>query len=83
VILTRPATERTGLPLPQPHARCIAVRELDAGGFEGSLDGGESCRIRGLISFDPSHGRRGNLRLARDIPDAPFERCARHSDLSS
>jgi hypothetical protein len=52
--------------LPQPHARLIAVRELDAGGFEGQNDLRDRMAVRRLVSVVKS------LFAIRKIASRPF-----------
>lgn len=69
-------------PLLHPHAGLVAVGELDAGFFQGVLDGLDGARFQRLACFKARDGSRRDLGHGRKVTDPKAERGARHSALS-
>jgi hypothetical protein len=74
-----PAIRR--LALPQPHARLIAVRELDTRGLEGQDDLSDSVTMRCRIGFRASDGVPVDAGLLGQLPDRPVEQTSSRSQL--
>lgn len=70
-------------PLLHPHAGLVAVDELDAGFFQGVLDGLDGARFQRLARFKPPDRSRRDFGHGRKVADAEAEGGSRHSALSA
>ena len=64
--------------LPQPHARLIAVSELDARGFEGGADGVDGALAQLFAALKARNRVRRDFRQFGQVPDPQTERRSRH-----
>ena len=64
-----------------PHARFVAVDELDAGFLESVLNRFDGARLQTLAGLQPRDGIRGDLRHGREFTHADLERRPRHPAL--
>ena len=64
-------------PLPQPHARLISVRKVDAGGLERQNDLRNRVTVRRLVSFRARDGISMDACLLRQFPDREIEQASR------
>jgi hypothetical protein len=66
-----------------PHARLVAVDELDAGFFEGVLYGFDGAGLQRPAGFQSRNCGRCDLGHHRKIPHSKVERGPRHSALGA
>jgi hypothetical protein len=65
--------------LPQPDARLVAVGELNAGLFQGALDGFDGARLQGLAGLEAHDGAGRDMGQLGQIADAQFQSGSRHA----